>query len=180
MQQGCRFGRRLLSTSSGLNEVVIASACRTPIASFQSSLASLPAPQLGAKAIRNAVDAAGLSGKDVGEVYMGNVLQAGSGQAPARQATLFAELPKSIPCTTVNKVCASGMKSVMMAAQSLQCGSQDVMVAGGMESMSNVPYYMPKGRGGLSYGHGQLVDGIVFDGLTDVYNKFHMVSKVEG
>ena len=160
------------------SEVFVVSAARTPIGSFQGALASIPAPRLGAEVIRAVVSRAGIDGSQVGEVYMGNVLQAGAGQAPARQATLYADLPKTIPCTTVNKVCASGMKSIMLASQGLQCGSQDIMVAGGMESMSNVPYYLPKGRSGFGYGDQAVVDGIVHDGLTDVYNRFHMVHKV--
>ncbi|KAK7086378.1 Acetyl-CoA acetyltransferase, mitochondrial [Halocaridina rubra] len=159
-------------STARLNDVVIASAVRTPMGSFRSSLAALRAPELGAIAIKSAVERAAVDPKSVQEVYMGNVCQAGAGQAPTRQATLFSGLDKSTPCTTVNKVCASGMKSIMMASQSLMCGSQEVMVAGGMESMSNVPYYMM--RGDSPYGGVKLLDGIVFDGLTDVYNKFHM------
>ncbi|XP_020658800.3 acetyl-CoA acetyltransferase, mitochondrial [Pogona vitticeps] len=164
--------RRYSSQQRGLNEVVIVSAVRTPIGSFQGSLFSHPATKLGSFAIKGAVERAGIPAQEVKEVYMGNVIQAGQGQAPARQATLGAGLPVSTPCTTVNKVCASGMKSIMMAAQSLMCGNQDVMVAGGMESMSNVPYTM--GRGATPYGGIKLEDLIVKDGLTDVYNKIHM------
>ncbi|XP_071537105.1 acetyl-CoA acetyltransferase, mitochondrial isoform X2 [Panulirus ornatus] len=164
-------GVRHYSTGS-LKDVVIVSAVRTPMGSFRSSLASMRAPELGAVAIKAAVERAGVDPKAVQEVYMGNVVSAGAGQAPTRQATLFAGLDKSTPCTTVNKVCASGMKSIMMASQSLMCGSQEVMIAGGMESMSNVPYYMS--RGDSPYGGVTLNDGIVFDGLTDVYNKCHM------
>uniref|UniRef100_A0A6I8SJQ5 acetyl-CoA C-acetyltransferase n=1 Tax=Xenopus tropicalis TaxID=8364 RepID=A0A6I8SJQ5_XENTR len=153
-------------------EVVIASAARTPIGSFQGSLSSLPATKLGSIAIKAAVERAGIPGDEVKEVYMGNVLQAGQGQAPSRQATLGAGLAISTPTTTINKVCASGMKSIMLAAQSLMCGHQQVMVAGGMESMSNVPYCMS--RGATPYGGVKLEDIIVKDGLTDVYNKFHM------
>uniref|UniRef100_A0A6J0UHU2 acetyl-CoA C-acetyltransferase n=1 Tax=Pogona vitticeps TaxID=103695 RepID=A0A6J0UHU2_9SAUR len=160
------------SQQRGLNEVVIVSAVRTPIGSFQGSLFSHPATKLGSFAIKGAIERAGIPAQEVKEVYMGNVIQAGQGQAPARQATLGAGLPVSTPCTTVNKVCASGMKSIMMAAQSLMCGNQDVMVAGGMESMSNVPYTM--GRGATPYGGIKLEDLIVKDGLTDVYNKIHM------
>ncbi|XP_003228548.1 acetyl-CoA acetyltransferase, mitochondrial isoform X1 [Anolis carolinensis] len=160
------------SSQRGLNEVVIVSAVRTPIGSFQGSLSSHPATKLGSIAIKGAVEKAGIPAQEVKEVYMGNVIQAGQGQAPARQATLGAGLPVSTPCTTVNKVCASGMKSIMMAAQSLMCGNQDVMVAGGMESMSNVPYTMV--RGATPYGGVRLEDLIVKDGLTDVYNKIHM------
>lgn len=159
-------------SSRTLNDVVIVGIARTPIGSFRSSLSSLRAPELGAIAIKGAVERAGIDPAAVQEVYMGNVIAAGSQQAPTRQAALFAGLDKSTPCTTVNKVCASGMKSVMMAAQSLMTGANEVMVAGGMESMSNIPYYMP--RGDSPYGGVKLVDGIVFDGLTDVYNKFHM------
>jgi acetyl-CoA C-acetyltransferase len=127
---------------------------------------------LGAIAIREAVAKSGYAPEQIQEVYMGNVCQGGAGQAPARQALIFAGLPKTTECTTINKVCASGMKSIMFAAQNLKCGDQDIMVAGGMESMSNVPYYMSRGE--TPYGGVKLVDGIVFDGLTDVYNKIHM------
>ncbi|KAM3964970.1 acetyl-CoA acetyltransferase 1 isoform 2-T2 [Aphomia sociella] len=160
------------STKVSLNEVVIASAVRTPIGSFRGSLASLSATELGAIAVKGAIERAGIPKEEIKEVYIGNVCGANLGQAPARQAVIFAGLPKSTICTTVNKVCASGMKSVMLAAQGLQTGAQDVILAGGMESMSNVPFYLK--RGDTTYGGMQLVDGIVFDGLTDVYNKFHM------
>ncbi|CAL4067827.1 unnamed protein product, partial [Meganyctiphanes norvegica] len=159
-------------SSGALNDVVIVGAVRTPIGSFRSSLASFRAPELGAIAIKGAVEHAGIDPAAVQEAYMGNVIAAGAQQAPTRQAALFAGLDKSTPCTTINKVCASGMKSVMMAAQSLMTGANEVMVAGGMESMSNIPYYMP--RGDSPYGGVRLLDGIVHDGLTDVYNKFHM------
>lgn len=164
------FSRR--SYSSKISEVVIVSAARTPIGSFQSQLAPLSATQLGATAIDAAIQRAGIAKTDVQEVIMGNVVSAGLGQAPARQAAIFAGLPTNVCCTTVNKVCSSGMKSVMLGAQSLQLGYADVVVAGGMESMSNVPYYLK--RGATPYGGVKLVDGIVFDGLWDVYNKFHM------
>jgi len=163
---------RNFSQAKGLHDVVICSAVRTPIGSFQSKLAPVPCTQLGAIAIKSAVERAGIDPKAVQEVYMGNVLQAGEGQAPTRQAALFAGLDLATPCTTINKVCASGMKSVMMASQSLMCGHQEVMVAGGMESMSNTPYYMD--RGNSPYGGVKLKDSIAFDGLLDVYNKFHM------
>ncbi|CAH1986249.1 unnamed protein product [Acanthoscelides obtectus] len=140
--------------------------------SFLGSLASLPAGKLGAVAVGAAVERAGLRKDQVQEVFMGNVCQGGVGQAPARQATLFAGLPTSTICTTVNKVCASGMKSIMLASQSIQLGHQDIVLAGGMESMSNVPYYLKRGQ--TPYGGVTLADGVVFDGLTDVYNKFHM------
>lgn len=167
-----KYAHRAYSSQRSLNEVVIASAVRTPIGSFQGSLSSLPATKLGSIAIKAAVEKAGISAEEVNEVYMGNVLQAGQGQAPSRQATLGAGLQISTPTTTINKVCASGMKSIMLAAQSLMCGHQEVMVAGGMESMSNVPYCMS--RGATPYGGVKLEDLIVKDGLTDVYNKFHM------
>lgn len=163
---------RHYSTKGQINEVVIISAARTPMGSFQGSLASMTAPQLGAVAIKAAIERAGIPKEEIKEVYMGNVCQGGVGQAPARQATIFAGLPTTTICTTVNKVCASGMKSIMLGAQSLMLGHQDVILAGGMESMSNVPYYMKRGQ--TPYGGVQLIDGIVFDGLTDVYNKFHM------
>lgn len=157
---------------AGLNEVVIVSAVRTPIGSFLGSLATIPATQLGSSVIKEAVSRAGIEPKAVNEVYMGNVLQGSEGQAPCRQATLGAGLPKETPTTTINKVCASGMKSIMLAAQSLMCGHQDVMVAGGMESMSNAPYYMKRGQ--TPYGKIELLDAVVYDGLTDAYDKIHM------
>ncbi|XP_047365306.1 acetyl-CoA acetyltransferase, mitochondrial isoform X2 [Vespa velutina] len=140
--------------------------------SFLGSLSNLSATKLGAVAIQAAIERAGIAKDQVKEVYMGNVCQAYLGQAPARQATLFAGLPNSTICTTVNKVCASGMKSIMLAAQSLQCGHQEIVLAGGMESMSNVPFYLKRAE--TMYGGIKLEDGIVFDGLTDVYNKCHM------
>ncbi|XP_040282196.1 acetyl-CoA acetyltransferase, mitochondrial isoform X2 [Bufo bufo] len=167
-----KYAQRSYASQSSLKEVVIASAVRTPIGSFQGSLSSLPATKLGSVAIKAAVERAGIPVEEINEVYMGNVLQAGQGQAPTRQATLGAGLPISTPTTTINKVCASGMKSIMLAAQSLMCGHQNVMVAGGMESMSNVPYCMS--RGATPYGGVKLEDLIVKDGLTDVYNKIHM------
>lgn len=159
-------------SSTAKNEVVIVSAVRTPIGSFLGSLSPLSASQLGAVAAEEAVKRAAIQKEDVKEVFFGNVVQAGLGQAPARQVTLFSGLPKSTICTTVNKVCASGMKSIMLGAQSLQLGDQDVVLTGGMESMSNVPYYLKRGQ--TPYGGVNLLDGIVFDGLLDVYNKFHM------
>lgn len=165
-------GCRSYSKSSGLNDVVVVSAVRTPIGSFLSSLSSLPASKLGSVAISAAIKKAGIQPDAVNEVYMGNVLQGGQGQAPARQATLGAGLPVTTPATTINKVCASGMKAIMLASQNLMCGHQEVMVAGGMESMSNVPYYLR--RGTTPYGGVKVDDGIVFDGLTDAYNHCHM------
>ncbi|CAM4395682.1 unnamed protein product [Lepidochelys kempii] len=170
--QVLKYTNRGYASQRTLNEVVIASAARTPIGSFQGSLSSLRATELGSIAIKGAIERAGIPAEEVKEVYMGNVLQAGQGQAPTRQALLGAGLPNCTPATTINKVCASGMKSVMMAAQNLMCGNQDVMVAGGMESMSNVPYTMS--RGATPYGGVKLEDLIVKDGLTDVYNKIHM------
>lgn len=170
-----RLTRRNLSTShvnKKLNDVLILSGARTPMGSFLGALSSLPASKLGAVAIEAALVRGGVPKEAVNEVYFGNVCQAGLGQAPARQAAIFAGLPYSVDCTTVNKVCASGMKSIMLAAQNLMCGNQDIMIAGGMESMSNVPFYMKRGE--TSYGGVNLLDGIVNDGLTDVYNKIHM------
>lgn len=153
-----------------MQKVYIVSALRTPMGSFGGALAGFSATQLGSIAIKAAVEKAGLEGKDINELFFGNVCQANLGQAPARQAALGAGLGNHIPCTTVNKVCASGMKSVMFAAQSIMLGLNDVVIAGGMESMSNIPYYLPKVRWGLKYGGGELVDGLQKDGLTDAYN----------
>ncbi|XP_023022302.2 acetyl-CoA acetyltransferase 1 isoform X2 [Leptinotarsa decemlineata] len=166
-----QVGSRFLSSSSK-NEVVIISATRTPMGTFLGPLAPLSATKLGAVAIEAAIERAGIPKDEVKEVFMGNVCQGGVGQAPARQAALFAGLPKSTICTTINKVCASGMKAVMFGAQSLQLGDQEVVLAGGMESMSNVPYYLKRGQ--TPYGGVNLVDGVVGDGLIDVYNKIHM------
>ncbi len=157
-----------------MNEVYIVSAGRTPIGSFGGQLAGFTATQLGSLAIKGALEKAGLDGKFVQEVLMGNVVSAGLGQAPARQAALGAGLSNEVPCTTINKVCASGMKSVMFGAQSIMLGLQDVVVAGGMESMTNIPYYIPKARYGYKYGHGELLDGLMKDGLWEVYNEFPM------
>lgn len=163
-----------MMSTNGLQDAVIVSAARTPIGSIGGSLASVSAPDLGAVAIRGALEKAGVDPSAVDEVFMGNVVSANLGQAPARQATLGAGLPLSVPCTTVNKVCASGLKAVMFAAQSVMLGHQQCVVAGGMESMSNIPYYVPKARTGYGYGHGELLDGVVKDGLWDVYNDHHM------
>lgn len=157
-----------------MKEVFIVSAIRTPIGSFVGMFKGLSATQLGAAAVKGAVEKAGIAPDQVDEVFLGNVVSAGLGQAPARQAAIFAGLPDSIPATTINKVCSSGMKSVMFGAQSIMCGSADIVVAGGFESMTNIPYYMPKGRYGHRYGHGQLLDGLVLDGLTDVYDQCAM------
>uniref|UniRef100_A0A8D3BT65 acetyl-CoA C-acetyltransferase n=1 Tax=Scophthalmus maximus TaxID=52904 RepID=A0A8D3BT65_SCOMX len=172
--QAHKYLSRTYTSRPSLNEVVIVSAVRTPMGSFKGSLAAVPATKLGSIAIKGAIDKAGIAPEEVKEVYMGNVLQAGEGQAPTRQALLGAGLTLGTPATTINKVCASGMKSIMMASQSLMCGHQDVMVAGGMESMSNVPYVMT--RETPTYEGVRMEDLIVKDGLTDVYNKFHMVT----
>lgn len=156
-----------------MKEVFIVSAVRTPMGSFLGSLASVPATKLGSTAIKGALDKINLDPKEVQEVYMGNVLQAGEGQAPARQAAMGAGLSNETPATTINKVCASGMKAVMMAAQSIKAGDQDVIVAGGMENMSSVPHYY-NARNATKLGDVKMQDGMVLDGLTDVYGKVHM------
>lgn len=161
-----------------MQEVYIVSAVRTPIGSFGGSLSTLSATQLGGIAIKAAVNRAGVSPEYVEEVFFGNVLSANLGQAPATQAAKFAGLP-DVPATTVNKVCASGAKAIMLAAQSIAIGAKDMVVAGGMESMSNVPYYLDKARTGYRLGHGQVTDGLVKDGLWDVYNDYHMGSAAE-
>lgn len=156
-----------------MKEVVIVSAVRTPMGSFGGTLSNIPATKLGSIAIKAAVDKIGLNPKEVQEVIMGNVLQANNGQAPARQAALGAGLSDEIPCTTVNKVCASGMKAIMQAAQAIKCGDADVVIAGGMENMSMVPHYL-NGRNGQKLGDIKMIDGLLRDGLTDVYNNTHM------
>lgn len=161
------------------HDVVIASACRTPIGSFLGSLSSVTAPQLGAIVIGEAVRRAGIKPTDVDEVIMGNVLSAGEGQAPARQAAIYAGLPESVECMTINKVCGSGLKAVMLASQAVSLGDASVVVAGGMESMSNIPYMLPKARAGYRMGHGQLTDLMIYDGLWDVYNDYHMGNAAE-
>lgn len=173
----CSFVKNVLNDHT-MQKVYIVSAVRTPIGSFGGALSSLTATQLGGIAIGEAVKRANLSVDQIQEVYMGNVLSANLGQAPATQAAKFAGLP-DIPATTVNKVCASGMKAIMLAAQGIALGLQDVAVAGGMESMSNVPYYLDKARTGYRLGHGQVTDGLVKDGLWDVYHDFHMGSAAE-
>lgn len=157
-----------------MKEVYIVSAVRTPLGSFGGKLSSLTAVELGSIAIKGALKKAGVDPSEVQEVIMGNVISANLGQAPARQAAIGAGLGYNVPCTTVNKVCASGMKAVMFAAQSIMTGQNDLVVAGGMESMSNVPYYIPKGRFGYKYGNAELVDGLVKDGLFEAYYKFPM------
>lgn len=162
-----------------MKEVYIISTARTPIGSFAGILASLTAPQLGAAAIKGALKKAGVDAGEVQEVIMGNVLTANVGQAPARQAAIFAGLGYEVPCTTINKVCASGSKAIMLAAQSIMLGNAEVVIAGGMESMSNVPYYLDKARAGYKLGNGQITDGLIKDGLWDVYNDFHMGNAAE-
>ncbi|MGV3685653.1 MAG: acetyl-CoA C-acyltransferase [Daejeonella sp.] len=161
-----------------MNEVYIISAVRTPIGSFGGGLSTLTASQLGAVAIKAAVERAGIEPDQVQEVFMGNVMSANIGQAPATQAAKFAGLP-DIPATTINKVCASGTKALMLAAQSIALGQNDIVIAGGMESMSNVPYYLDKARNGYRLGDGKIIDGLVKDGLWDVYNDYHMGSAAE-
>ena len=161
-------------TGGNMREVVIASACRTPIGSFNGSLSSLPAPKLGAVVIDEALKRANVPKEMVDEVIMGCVLTAGVGQAPARQAAIFAGLPTKVECMTINKVCGSGLKAVMLATQAIKLGDADIIVAGGMESMSNAPYILDKARTGYRMGHGQLIDSMIKDGLWDVYNDFHM------
>ena len=162
-----------------MKTVYIVSSARTPIGSFNGGLATLSAPQLGAHAIKSAIEKANIQADMVQEVYMGNVISANIGQAPATQAMIGAGIPSSVPSTTINKVCASGSKAIMLAAQSIMMGLNDVVVAGGMESMSNIPYYLDKARNGYRLGHGQIIDGLVKDGLWDVYKDFHMGSAAE-
>lgn len=157
-----------------MTSVVIASIARTPIGSFQGALAGVPAPKLAATAIQAALARAGVESSQVSEVILGNVLSAGIGQAPARQALIAAGLPSSVPALTVNKVCGSGMKAIMLGAQSIQLGESEVVVAGGMESMSNVPYILPSARAGARMGHQQLIDTMIHDGLWDPYKNQHM------
>ena len=157
-----------------MQEVFIVSAVRTPIGSFGGSLSGFTAVELGSKAIQGALEKGKVSADQIQEVFIGNVVSANLGQAPARQAAIGAGIGYNVPCTTVNKVCASGMKAAMLGAQSIMLGINDVVVAGGMESMSNVPYYIPKARYGYKYGHGQLIDGLMHDGLWEVYHGFPM------
>ncbi len=160
-------------------DAYIVSACRTAIGEFMGGLASMSAPQLGAIAVRDAVRRAGIDPGQVDEVLLGNVVQAGVGQAPARQAAIHGGIPDTVPAMTVNKVCGSGLKAVMLASQAIRAGDADVILAGGMESMSNAPYFLPKARSGYRLGHGELVDGVIHDGLWDSFNNFHMGSAAE-
>jgi acetyl-CoA C-acetyltransferase len=157
-----------------MKEVYIVSAVRTPIGSFGGSLAGLTAVELGAVAVKGAVAKAGIDAAQIQEVFLGNVIAAGLKQAPATQVAVAAGLGYTIPCTLINKVCASGMKAVMLGAQSIMLGHNDVVVAGGMESMSNIPYYLLKARYGYRFGNGEIMDGLSYDGLTDVYNQCAM------
>jgi acetyl-CoA C-acetyltransferase len=157
-----------------MKEVYIVSAVRTPIGSFGGALANFSAVELGTVAIKGALSKAGVDASKIDEVIFGNVVSANLGQAPARQAAIGAGIGYNVPCTTVNKVCSSGMKSVMFGAQSIMLGQNDIVMAGGMESMSNIPYYIPKARFGYKYGNGELVDGLAKDGLWEVYNGFPM------
>jgi acetyl-CoA C-acetyltransferase len=162
-----------------IRNVVIASAVRTPVGSYGGVLSSLRAPELGSIVIKNAVERAKISPEDVDKVIMGNVLSAGLGQAPARQAAIFAGLPNSVSCLTINKMCGSGLKSVMLAAQAIALEDADIIVAGGMESMSNAPYLLEKARFGYRMGHAEIIDSMIRDGLWDVYNDFHMGNAAE-
>lgn len=156
------------------NNSVITAIARTAIGSFQGALSSVPTVRLGAAVIKSAVERAGLMGEDIDEVIMGNVLSAGEGQAPARQAAIYAGLPNTVECMTINKVCGSGLKSVMLADQAIRCGDAEVVVAGGMENMSLSPYYLMDARGGMRLGHKKVVDSIIGDGLWDPYGDMHM------
>src|SRR5688500_10440370 len=157
-----------------MKDIVIVGGARTPIGSFQGTLSSLPAPRLGAVAIKCALENSGVQPEQVQQVIMGNVLQAAVGQAPARQAGIFAGIPDVAPAVTVNKVCGSGMKAVMYAANDIRCGEYDLAVAGGMESMSNAPYALPQARSGYRMGNGKLIDVMIHDGLWDPYGDKHM------
>ncbi len=157
-----------------MKKVVITHAKRTPIGSFGGVLASFTAAQLGSYAIKAVLEESGIDKNLVDEVIFGNVLMAGQGQAPARQAAIYAGLPEKVETMTLNKMCGSGLKAIMLAQQAILAGDAEIIVAGGMESMSNAPYLLPKGRNGFKYGHGEIFDSVLLDGLTDVYNKIHM------
>jgi len=171
--------RRLSSAAKSPRDAVIVGVARTPVGGFNGSLAALKAPELGSAAICAALDRAGVPKESVEQCWMGNVIASGMGQAPARQAAQMAGLPDSTCCTTVNKVCSSGMKAVTLGSQEIVLGNADVLVAGGMESMSNVPYYLPKARFGARMGDATMVDGLVFDGLWDPYDNCHMGGHAE-
>src|SRR5579884_4161876 len=159
---------------ASFDDVVIISGCRTPVGKFQGSLSDLSAPQLGAIVVREAVKRAKLDPAQVDECIMGNVVSAGLGQNPARQAALFGGLPPAVGAMTINKVCGSGLKAVALAAQAIQTGNSSVVVAGGMESMTNAPYLLPQARKGYRLGNAQIVDAMVHDGLWDIFNNYHM------
>ncbi len=163
-----------MSRVRAIRKVAIVSAKRTPVGAFQGGLSSISAPQLGATAITAALESGQILPEDVDEVIMGNVMTANEGQAPARQAAIYAGLPNTTECLTINKVCGSGLKAVMLAAQTIEVGNANIIVAGGMESMSNVPYYLPGARGGQRLGNGEMVDGILRDGLQNAYDGIHM------
>lgn len=155
-------------------DVVVAGFARTPIGKMGGALSSQSAPRLGAHVIKSAIARAGIDANLVEEAFMGNVVSAGIGQAPTRQAVIYAGLPLDVPCTGINKVCASGMKAVMLASQSISSGYRNIMIAGGMESMTNIPYYLPSARAGMRLGNSTVVDGLIHDGLWDIYNNQHM------
>ena len=157
-----------------MKSVYVVSATRTPIGAFAGALSSLRAPELGATAIRAAISRANIAPEQIDEVFMGNVLTAGIGQAPARQAMIYGGIPNTTPATTVGKVCGSGLQAVVFGTKTLLLGDAEIVIAGGMESMSNAPYYLDKARTGYRMGHGQLTDGMIFDGLWDPYNNVHM------
>src|SRR3954467_14958537 len=159
---------------AAFDDVVIISGCRTPVGKFQGSLSDLKATELGAIVVREAVKRANLDPKQVNECIMGNVVSAGLGQNPARQAAIFGGLPPQVGALTINKVCGSGLKAVGLAAQAIQTGNAEVVVAGGMESMTNAPYLLPQARKGYRLGNSQIVDSVVNDGLWDIYNNYHM------
>src|SRR3989338_4659023 len=170
----------VIDMGKGMNNIIIiAGAVRTPIGSFNGALSNIPATGLGSIAINGAISGAGIKPADVGEVIMGNVLSAGIGQAPARQAAIGAGLPYGVNCLAVNKVCGSGLKAVMLAAQAIALGDADIIVAGGMENMSRVPYLLEKARFGYRMGNGEIIDSMIKDGLWDVYNNLHMGSCAE-
>lgn len=168
------FGKKFSTASLQDHDVVVVSFARSPIGKLGGALSSLTAPRLASHVIKTAVERSMIPTGLVGEAFFGNVVSAGIGQAPARQAVIYAGLPLDIPCTTVNKVCASGMKAVMLASLSIQAGYRQACIAGGMESMSNIPYYLPGARKGYRLGNGEIVDGLISDGLWDIYNNQHM------